>query len=49
MLARDAQRLQRAVQQLAGRPDEGMALQVFLVARLLADEHQRRMQPALRR
>ena len=33
LLARNAGRFQRAGQQLAGRPDEGMALQVFLVAR----------------
>jgi hypothetical protein len=33
-------RRQRAVEQLAGRADEGMALQVLLVAGLLADQHQ---------
>jgi hypothetical protein len=31
------------VEQLAGRPDEGLAGQVFLVARLLADEHDLRL------
>src|SRR5205823_10700088 len=34
--------LQRAIQQLAGRPDERMPTEIFLVAGLLADEHQRR-------
>ena len=41
-LARPAERGQRPVEQLSGRADEGAAAQVFLVARLLADEHQRR-------
>ena len=36
-LARDAGGFQRARQQLAGRPDEGMSLEVFLVAWLFAD------------
>jgi hypothetical protein len=31
-----------AVQDLAGRPDEGMAREVLLIARLLAHQHQRR-------
>src|SRR3954447_21825256 len=35
-----------AIEQLAGRSDEGMAAQVFVVARLLADEHQLRPFPA---
>ena len=43
-VARPAQFLQRAIHQLAGRPDEGVALTVFLIARLLTDQHQRRAQ-----
>ena len=41
-LGRPAQLRQRAPQQLAGRAHEGLAAQVFLVAGLLADQHQRR-------
>src|ERR1051325_2176832 len=36
----DARFFERAIEQFAGRTDERMALQVFVVARLLADEHQ---------
>ena len=36
----DAGVRERTVQQLAGGPDKRMARQVFLIARLLADEHQ---------
>jgi hypothetical protein len=43
-LARHAQLLQGAVEQLAGRSDEGPAAQVFLLARLLADAHHRRLE-----
>src|SRR6185503_20316055 len=39
VLALDASGLERAVEQPAGRPDEGQALLVFLVAGLLADQH----------
>jgi hypothetical protein len=42
-VAVDAGRLAHAVEQLAGRADEGLAGQVFLVARLLADEHDLRL------
>src|SRR6059058_3746512 len=34
----DASVLERLVEELSGRPDERLALQVLLVARLLADE-----------
>ena len=40
---------ERAVEHLPGRSDEGLAGQIFLIARLLADEHHRRVAPALRR
>ena len=36
--------LQRRVEQLAGRADERPSGEVFLVARLLADEHDRRVE-----
>jgi len=42
IVARDARLRQRPVQQSACRSDEGMALDVFLVAWLLAHEHQAR-------
>ena len=42
-LALDSRRLQRSVEHLAGRSDEGASGQVFLIARLLADQHQRRI------
>ena len=34
---------ERSVEHLAGRPDEGAAGKVLLIARLLADQHQRRI------
>lgn len=37
---------QTAVEQMAGRPDEGLAGQVLAIARLLADEDQTRMRIA---
>lgn len=37
----DASRLQRLVQKPAGRADEGVALEVLLIARLFADHHER--------
>src|SRR5690606_36878701 len=40
LLARNASLVERAIQQCAGWTDEGMALLVFLVAWLLAHEHQ---------
>ncbi len=43
LAAVDAGLLQRPVEHLAGRADEGMAGEVLLVAGLLADQHQRRM------
>jgi len=39
--------LQRLIQQVACRADEGFAGQVFLVTRLLADQHQLCMACAL--
>src|SRR3546814_12890584 len=42
-LAVDAGVGQRAPQQLAGRADEGMALDVLAVARLLANQHDVRL------
>jgi hypothetical protein len=36
----DSGLLQGTVEQLACRPDKGMTLDVFLVARLLADQHE---------
>ena len=41
--ALDAGIVECAVEHLAGRPDEGFARDVFLVARLLADEHEPRV------
>src|SRR6185369_10029109 len=40
LAARDAELLERAGEKLPGRTDEGTALQILLVARLLAHEHQ---------
>jgi hypothetical protein len=40
------QRAQHAVQQLAGGAHEGLALQVFLLARRFADDHPRRLRVA---
>ena len=45
--ALDAKVLESPVQQLAGGADKRPALQVLLVARLLADEHELRLQGAL--
>jgi hypothetical protein len=42
VIARPAEFGHCAVEQVAGRADEGPALQVFLVARLFADQHQQR-------
>jgi hypothetical protein len=39
MLAVYARRFERPVEEPSGGPDEGQALLVLLVARLLADEH----------
>ena len=46
MLAIDAGRLERPVEELPGRADEGQALLVLLVARLLAHQHDARMRVA---
>ena len=43
----DAGVLERLVEQLSGRPDERLALQVLLVAGLLADEDDVRLRGAL--
>src|SRR5438067_2064459 len=40
---RDAGLAKHVAQQLAGRTDEGLALLILLVARLLADQHQPRL------
>jgi hypothetical protein len=40
LLPRDAGVLQRLIKNAAGGPDERLAGQVFLVARLLADQHE---------
>ena len=46
LLPRDAGFVEDGVEDLAGRPDEGLSGNVFLVARLLADEHDfRRLRP----
>jgi hypothetical protein len=39
----EAGRFERAVEHLSGRTDEGATLQIFLIARLLAHEHQVRV------
>jgi hypothetical protein len=46
VLARHAGRFERPVEQAPGRADEGQALLVLLVARLLADQHDARMRRA---
>ena len=46
VLAVDARRLERAVEEASGRPDEGQPLLVLLVARLLADQHHPRVRVA---
>ena len=46
MLPVDASGLERAVEQPARRTDEGQALLVLLVARLLADQHDARVRVA---
>jgi hypothetical protein len=47
LLARDACLLERAIEQLPGRPYEGVALQVLFVARLFADQHESRTRRAV--
>ena len=42
LVARPAECLEGAIEQLACRPDEGSTLPILLVTRLLADEHQSR-------
>jgi hypothetical protein len=40
VLARDARILERGIENVAGGPDERLAGEIFLVARLLADQHE---------
>ena len=47
LFAIDARLLQRLVEHTTGWTDEGMAIEIFIVARLLANQHQRRMSRAL--
>ena len=47
LIAAPAELRQRAVEQGAGRADEGTSAQILLVARLLADQHQARIRRAL--
>jgi hypothetical protein len=49
ILARDAGAFQRLIQEAAGGTNEGAASQVFLIAWLLADQHQTRRSAALAR
>ncbi len=42
-VAVDPRLLQRAIEELSGRTDEWLAAQVLLVARLLAEQHHRRL------